>query len=96
MGKKKKAVKRKAAPVKRSVGRPPKDQDLSTYQGRFGANLARLRDAAGLERDEAAVRAGASYNAWSKWENGQFLPTIQGLRAIAEALGCSVDELLPE
>jgi ribosome-binding protein aMBF1 (putative translation factor) len=96
MPKKKKSVKRKAAPVKRSVGRPPKEQDLSTYQGRFGAILARRREAAGLSRDDAADAAGVTYNAWSKWENGQFLPTIPSLRPIAKALGCTVDELLPE
>lgn len=51
------------------------------------------RQAAGLTLEELAAAVGCTLQAVSCWERGATLPTADRLPAIAEALGCSIDEL---
>ncbi len=62
-------------------------------QGSFGAQLRRLREAAGLTQEELALRAGLSSDAVSRLERGQRKrPYPHTVRALAGALELSEDE----
>ena len=89
-------------PKKKSkpVGRKPRDPDTSTYRGRFGANLRRLREKRFETQDnfvDALKKRGfASHKMTvSGWENGNRLPALDILPIIAETLQVSVRSLLP-
>jgi transcriptional regulator with XRE-family HTH domain len=60
----------------------------------LGANLRRARQRAGLTQAELAQRAGLAQPAISLIEAGQANPTVQTLQQIADALGCSLADLL--
>jgi transcriptional regulator with XRE-family HTH domain len=60
-----------------------------------GENIKRLREAAGLSQTELARRAGIDQGGLSKIEKGRNL-TLETLRDLARALGCSVVDLLEE
>lgn len=60
----------------------------------IGKNIARLRERAGLTQTQLAVRLGLAQAAVAQWENGTTEPRLGKLDAIAEALGCQIDELL--
>jgi transcriptional regulator with XRE-family HTH domain len=63
----------------------------------FGANLRRLRKAAGFESQEALARAlDISVFTISRYERGETKPDINGLYALAGVLGVQASELLPE
>lgn len=62
--------------------------------GVIGANIKRLRDAAGLTQIELAQRAGiADHLLISRWERGRHEPEARWLPRLAAALDCSLDEL---
>lgn len=61
---------------------------------RVGALIAALRRSQGLTQQQLADRIGVTNRAVSKWETGQGLPDIAVLPELAQALGCTVDELL--
>lgn len=54
------------------------------------------REAAGLTVLNAAKVLGVSDAAIYMWETGQMLPKTSRLKEIAEAYGCTIDELLRE
>jgi len=57
--------------------------------------IRRRREKAGLTQEQAADRAGMHQPAWAKIELGVVAnPTIDTLRRMADALGCSVGVLL--
>jgi transcriptional regulator with XRE-family HTH domain len=63
----------------------------------IGKNLKRLRLAADLNQTELAKRSGIDQSMISKIERGEFENlTLDTLRSLTKALGCSVVELLPE
>lgn len=53
-----------------------------------------LREKANLTQKELADKCGIGATAVAKWEAGVAMPTVSKLPAVADALGCSVDELL--
>ena len=60
----------------------------------IGAHIAMLRRQRGFSQRELAGRIGVSYQAVSKWENGENLPDISLLLPLAELLHTTVDALL--
>jgi transcriptional regulator with XRE-family HTH domain len=63
----------------------------------FGANVRRLRKAAGFESQEALARAlDVSVFTISRYERGETKPDINGLYELAAVLGVQASELLPE
>ena len=54
-----------------------------------GANIARLRQGAGI-----SVRQLQTIFGFSKWQRGQALPTLDNIIVLAAALGVTVDEIL--
>jgi len=55
--------------------------------------LVRERKTRGLSQEELAARVQVSRQAVSKWENGDALPDLPRLLALADALGISLDTL---
>jgi transcriptional regulator with XRE-family HTH domain len=64
--------------------------DLGTFAGR----LKCARDETGLTQLELAVQAGFRPESISRWERGENEPELANARALAEALGCSIDWLV--
>lgn len=60
----------------------------------IGAYISLLRRQRGLSQRELATRLGVSYQAVSKWENGENLPDASLLLPLAEALHTTADVLL--
>ena len=60
----------------------------------FPAALRRLREARGLTAQALADACGVSRPAVSRMEAGDSRPSIDVLRRLADALGCTTDELL--
>lgn len=77
---------------------PPQPENQSTpavpAAAILGANLRRARRSAGLTQAELAQRAGLGQPAISLIEAGQANPTVQTLQQLADALGCSLADLL--
>lgn len=61
--------------------------------GKILPGLRARRKAAGLSQEELAAAVGCTYQAVGAWERGDVLPTAERLPALAEALGCSIDDL---
>ena len=59
-----------------------------------GAWIAALRKEMGLTQKELAERLRVTDKAVSRWETGKGYPDISLLPALAEALGCTINELL--
>lgn len=60
----------------------------------LASRVKRLREAAGLSQMGLAVKAGLSLSMIAQVEQGQKVdPRVSTLRAIAEALGATLDEL---
>lgn len=61
----------------------------------FGDALRAARIAADLSQTEAAGRAGLKQSNWSKYENGEHIPSIRKANRMAQAIGVSLHELIP-
>lgn len=61
-----------------------------------GKRLRQLRERAGLSQRELSIKADVGAMACSRIERGAVQPTVATLQALAEALDCTVDELLAE
>lgn len=59
-----------------------------------GFRFKRMRRAAGLSKEAAALKVGCSYGTLTNYESGRTEPTAQMLLAMSEAYRCSVDDLL--
>ncbi len=60
-----------------------------------GANITRLRKAAGLSvRDLQAVFGFSTPQAIYKWQNGATLPTVDNLIVLAALLNVKIDDIL--
>ena len=60
----------------------------------FNTNLRKIREKAGLSRNDLAEKVGISVSALGQYEQGRREPDLQKLIAIATALHVSVDDLL--
>lgn len=74
-----------------SVKQPEGDRELSQDPAR----VRRRRTAAGLSVRELAARAHVSTGTISHLENGIYSAEVKTLAAVARALGCEIEELLP-
>lgn len=62
---------------------------------RFGEQLRRLRQAQGSKQEELAARVGITRFAMSRYEQGKNSPPLTTLIALATALECGLDDLVP-
>ena len=62
----------------------------------FPQNLSLLRRRAGYTQESLAEALEVSRQAVSKWESGQTMPEADKLVALAELLGCTLDQLMRE
>lgn len=69
---------------------------LDAVEARVGAELKRLREAAGLSLRTLAERAGFSASCISQVENGQASPSIASLEKIANTLNVSLADFFAE
>ena len=60
----------------------------------LGKNIARLRRENGMTQEELAQRLGLSFQAVSRWENGQTTPDVATLCRIAQITHTSLDALV--
>ncbi|MBS1894720.1 MAG: helix-turn-helix transcriptional regulator [Actinobacteria bacterium] len=61
---------------------------------RIGANLRRLRAAAGISQEELAFRAGIHQSEASLIEGGRRVPRARTLIKLSGALGVTIDDLV--
>lgn len=59
----------------------------------LSANIHKYRKLSGLTQDALALKLGVTFQAVSKWENGKSLPDVLLLPLLADAFGCSMDDL---
>ena len=59
-----------------------------------GQRIAGIRRAAGMRQADAARRAGMSQSQWSDIERDRKSPTIRTLQRVADALGCTLADLV--
>lgn len=59
----------------------------------FGNRLRSVRQAKGLKRGDIARKSGLAVGVYGRYERGERLPTVDTARAIADALGVSLDYL---
>ena len=62
-------------------------------QNILGKNISALRKAKSMTQDALAGQLGVTFQAVSKWENGQSCPDITMLPELSDLLGVSIDEL---
>lgn len=60
----------------------------------IGSNIARFRKQRNLTQEELANKLSITYQAVSKWENGQTTPDISLFPALASILNVSIDRLM--
>lgn len=58
--------------------------------------IARMRRARGMTQAQLAEKAGCYTKDISRWESGKHRPGSKSLQALANALGCSIDEIMEE
>lgn len=59
----------------------------------LSANIHKYRKLSGLTQDALAAKLGVTFQAVSKWENSKSLPDVLLLPLLADAFGCSIDNL---
>ncbi len=59
----------------------------------LAANISCYRKKSGLTQEELADRLGVTFQAVSKWETAKSAPDISFLPDLADAFGCSIDDL---
>lgn len=60
----------------------------------FSVRIRELRHSRGLTQKQAAALFGMSEIIWRKYEEGTRTPTFDGLIALADYFGCSIDYLV--
>jgi transcriptional regulator with XRE-family HTH domain len=60
----------------------------------WGEHLAEIRRNAGLTQVDVAERSGIDQGTISRWEQGKRVPDIAQVTRLAEALGCTIADLL--
>lgn len=61
-----------------------------------GHRLREARKSAGISPEQLAVNVGRSFYSIREWEQGRVTPSVATLAALADIVGCSVDDLLTE
>lgn len=59
-----------------------------------GEKIRNLRKLQKLSQEKLGQRIGVAKSRISDWENGKVVPLITTLKKIADALGCSVNDLI--
>lgn len=59
----------------------------------INGNIGRLRKQLGITQEQLANKLGVSYQAVSKWENGQSCPDILLIPMLADVFGVTIDEI---
>ena len=57
-------------------------------------NIKKIREKKDITQQELATVLGVGQSTVAMWETGKSLPRVETLKAIAKALGCTIDELL--
>jgi transcriptional regulator with XRE-family HTH domain len=70
------------------------DHGAVTARERFGANLRRLREAAGLTQLELGHRCNLQNTVISRYERGLRDPQLEAIAALAEGLGVRAADLV--
>ncbi len=60
----------------------------------MGEKLRAARKAAGMTQAELAEKVGQQQRDISRWENGLVEPGVLIVKAMAQALGCKMDDLV--
>jgi transcriptional regulator with XRE-family HTH domain len=71
-----------------------REKEIKRVLREIGARVKVKRQTAGLTQEEAAAIAGIDYKRWQRLELGSVNPTVRTLARAAEALGCTIWELL--
>lgn len=74
---------------------PSRASKYQRYRNRVSRCLRRRIEEAGLTQRELARRAGLAESTVSQYLQAKREPTLLSLRALADALGCPADDLLP-
>ena len=61
-----------------------------------GSPIARLRREKGMTQGQLAEKVGCYTKDISRWETGKHRPAAESLKALAEALECTMDDLIEE
>lgn len=69
-------------------------QDNAEFRTCFGNKLKELRIKAGLTQQEVSKAVGVYPHIVISWEKGKCVPRVDKAKALAEALGVQVDEIL--
>ncbi|GAB3794981.1 hypothetical protein GCM10028798_02950 [Humibacter antri] len=83
------------------VRRAAVDDAWRAYVAQLAMNLHRLRIAQGMSQEDVAYRAGLTRYTYQKYEKGESKPgtaanpTIRTLLALTQALGSTLEEILP-
>jgi transcriptional regulator with XRE-family HTH domain len=78
----------------KSTKRQAKPPQLGDEGALFGARLRELRTARGLTQPDIAARVGTSASNISDLERGIKVPTLTTVARLADALECTVSELV--
>jgi transcriptional regulator with XRE-family HTH domain len=69
---------------------------LAELRSDFGAKLQAVRQERGLSQEHLAFLSGVTGEAVRRWELGVASPRTDNLIRLAAALGCTVEELMPD
>ena len=76
---------------------PPKGRQLhSQFSIAVGDRVRRFRGNLELTQEQLGAAVGVSRQHVSKWETGSSAPSLEMLRRLGKALGCTPGELIPE
>lgn len=67
---------------------------MSTEQKHYGPSFRQARERAGLSQNAASRASGVTVSAISMCEAGQRVPSVFTAWRLADAYGCTVDELI--
>lgn len=59
-------------------------------------NLRKMRERCGITQTELARRLGIRQNTITQWESGRRSPRVSEIARLADAVECTLDELLRE
>ena len=74
----------------------PHSKERKVEKGRIkmGEKLKAARQAAGMTQGQLAEAIGCRVKDISRWENGHVEPGVLTVKKMAQALGCSMDDLV--
>lgn len=76
--------------------------EWNDYARELGLSMQRLRELRGLSQERVAYDSGLSRYTYQKFEKGESMPgapanpSLRNIMAIAQTLGVTLDELLPD